>query len=259
MVRAALRPLYRALLGEGVRARLRPFAYPADTLLRAVLWRACGGAVFAGPFRGLRLAPRPFLPHLLGCYERELHPQLDRLCSVPWRRVVNVGGGNGFYVAGLGRRVPGADLVVFELSAEARAVIAATLARNGLAARTTLHGAATPENLEVALHDADPTLVVMDVEGAELDLTDPVRVPSLARTTMLIETHDVLRAGCRDAIVARYRATHRISEIPTEPRTLADFPSELAPRLRAWMPGRALAAVQEWRGGPQVWLVLEPR
>lgn len=233
--------------------------YPGDTLFRAALWRAAGGAVFAGPFRGLRLAPRPFLPHLIGCYERELHPVLERLCAQPWARIVNVGGGNGFYIAGLGRRVPGAALVVFELTAEARAVIAATVARNGLTARTTILGAATPENLEPALRGAGPTLVVMDVEGVELDLTDPARVPSLAATTMLIETHDVLRAGCRDAIVARYGATHRITEIATAPRTLDDFPATLAPRVRAWMPARALAAVQEWRGGPQVWLVLEPR
>lgn len=246
------------MVGEGARQALRPLAYPGDTLFRAALWRAARGAVHAGPFRGLLLAPRPFLPHLVGSYERELHAVLEGLCARPWRRIVNVGGGNGFYIAGLGRRVPGAELVVFELTAEARAVIAATVARNGLAARTTILGAATPENLEPALQGAGPTLVVMDVEGVELDLTDPARVPSLARATLLVETHDVLRAGCRDAIVARYGGTHRITEIPVAARTIADFPRDLAPWVRRLMPRRALEAVQEWRGGPQVWLLAEP-
>ena len=233
--------------------------YPADTLFRAVCWRAANGQVHAGPFAGLRLAPRPFLPHLLGTYERELHPVLERLAAQRWARIVNVGGGNGFYVAGLGRRVPDADLVVFELTAEARAVIAATVARNGLGARTTILGAATPENLEPALSAGGPVLVVMDVEGAELELTDPARVPGLRRATMLIETHDVLVPGCLDAILARYGPTHDITRIATRPRTLEDFPSTLAPALARWMPERAWEAVQEWRGGAQEWVLLVPR
>ena len=232
--------------------------YPADTFFRAVTWRAARGAVVAGPFKGLRLAPHPFLPHLFGSYERELHATLEALCATPWQRIVNVGGGNGFYIAGLGLRVPRADLVVFELTAEARAVIAQTVERNGLTARTQILGAAEPENLEAACTGPGPTLVVMDVEGAELDLTDPALVPSLRATTMLIETHDVLRAGCRDAIVARYGDSHTITTILPRARTLADFPAALAPLLPRLMPARCVESVQEWRGGPQEWLLLKP-
>ncbi len=232
--------------------------YPLDTFFRAALWRAAHGRVHTGPFAGLLLAPKPFLPHLLGSYEKELHPAIERLCAMRWRTIVNVGGGNGFYIAGLGRRIPDARLVVFELTAEARDVIAATVARNGLAARTTILGAAEPANFEPALAGEQPVLVVMDVEGAELDLTDPATAPSLRRATMLVETHDVLRAGCRDAIVARYSGTHRITEIATAARTLADFPADLAPSLQKAMRKKCWEAVQEWRGGAQVWLLLEP-
>lgn len=230
--------------------------YPADTLFRAVTWRASRGEVVSGPFKGLRLAPHPFLPHLLGSYERELHATIEALCATSWQRIVNVGGGNGFYCVGFGLRVPRADLVVFELTAEARAVIAQTVERNGLTSRTQILGAAEPENLEAACAGPGPTLVVMDVEGAELDLTDPARVPALRATTMLIETHDVLRAGCRDAIVARYGDSHTITTIIPRVRTIADFPAALAPILPRLMPARCVESVQEWRGGPQEWLLL---
>lgn len=233
--------------------------YPADTFFRAVVGRATGGAVHGGPFKGLLLAPHPILPHLLGTYELELHAVIESLCARPWRRIVNVGGGNGFYTLGLARRVPGAEIVVFELTAEARAVIAATAARNGIAARTRILGAAEPANLEPECAGPGPTLVVMDVEGAELELTDPAKVPSLRTATMLIETHDLLRPGCRDTIVARYTSSHTITMIASRPRTLADFPAALAPMLVKLMPARCTEAVQEWRGGPQEWLVLEPR
>lgn len=235
--------------------------YPADTFFRAVLWRAARGEVAAGPFAGLKLAPHPFLPHLLGSYECELHAVLDHLATERWDTIVNVGGGNGFYIAGLGRRIPAARLIVFELTAEARAVIAATVERNGLAARTTILGAAEPANFEPALAEAQSrgrTLVVMDVEGAEIPLTDPATAPSLRHATMLIETHDVIVPDCRAAVVARYEATHRITAIATRARTMADFPTALAPTLARLMPRRCVEAVQEWRGGPQEWLLLEP-
>ena len=222
-------------------------------------WRAARGEVHAGPFAGLALAPKPFLPHLIGSYERELHPALESLCGRKWRRIVNVGGGNGFYIVGLGRRVRDAELVVFELAAEARAVIAETVERNGLTLRTRILGTAEPENFERACAGTGPTLIVMDVEGAEIELTDPETVPSLRLATMVIETHDVIREGCKDAILARYSASHTITAIPTQARTIADFPATLSPVLRRWMPWRCLQAVQEWRGGPQEWLLLEPR
>jgi len=258
-IRNALRPVYRALVSESLRARLRPLAYPADTAFRTVLWRAAHGAVAAGPFTGLKLAPRPFLPHLLGTYERELHATIDALCTRHWKRVINVGGGNGYYIAGLGRRIPRAELLVFELTAEAREVIAATMHRNGLADRMTILGAADATNFAAALGDGSDTLVVIDVEGVEIELTDPARVPGLRRATLLVETHDVLRPGCKDAVVAHLSATHVVHAIPTQARTLEDFPRALAPWLMRLAPTRCVEAVQEWRGGPQEWLLLEPR
>lgn len=233
--------------------------YPADTLFRAIAWRAAGGAVAAGPFAGLRLAPHPFLPHLLGSYERELHPTIESLATRAWDTVINVGGGNGFYIAGLGRRLAHARLIVFELTAEARAVIAATVALNGLAERTTVLGAADPGNLGAACANAGRLLVVIDVEGYERELLDPAHIPALRTATILVETHDVIVPGCRAAIESRFAATHAITVIPTQPRTMADFPTALAPSLARWMPAKCVEAVQEWRGGSQEWLVLEPR
>lgn len=258
-MRNFLRPLYHALFAEEARAWLRPFMYPLDTTFRAILWRSARGRVCSGPFAGLHLAPGSSLSYLTGTAERELHEVVESLCTRSWKKIVNVGGGNGFYIAGLGCRVAGAELVVFELVAEARDVIRDTLARNGLTGRTRVLGAADAAGLEAVLAGADSTLVVMDVEGAELELADPEVVPSLRRATILVETHDLLRAGCRETIAARFAGTHVMVAIPTQPRSLDDFPASLSPILRRIAPARCLDAVQELRGGPQEWLVLTPR
>jgi hypothetical protein len=254
-----MRALYRALVPEGVRAQVRPLVYARDSIFRAALWRAAGGRVHTGPFRGLRLAPRPYLPHLLGTYELELHPTLEALCTRKWTRLVNVGGGNGFYVAGLGLRLKDADLVVFELDPDARTVVRATLERNGLAGRARVLGAAEPGGLQAACTGEGSLLVVMDVEGAEVELTDPTLVPALRRATILVETHEFLRPGCRERIELRFTASHRVSAIETRPRTVGDFPPALAPLVRRLAPERCGEAVQEWRPAAQTWLLLEPK
>lgn len=254
-----MRALYRAVVPESLRARVRPVLYARDSLFRLALWRAAGGRVHAGPFRGLRLAPRPYLPHLLGTYESELHEALEALCHRSWARIVNVGGGNGFYVAGLGLRVPDAELVVFELEASAREVIRATLARNGLADRARVLGAAEPTGLQAACTGEGPMLVVMDVEGAEMELTDTANVPALRRATILVETHEFARPGCRERIEMRFTASHSVVAIETRERTIDDFPAGLSPLVRRVAEARCAEAVQEWRPERQAWLLLEPR
>lgn len=223
------------------------------------MWRAARGRVHSGPFEGLRLAPRPYLPHLLGTYECELHETLEALCARSWRRIVNVGGGNGFYIAGLGRRLPDPELVVFESESAARDVITATLGRNGLSARARVLSVAEPSGLEAACAGEGPLLVVMDVEGAEVELTDLARVPSLGRATILVETHDFVRPGCRALIASRFEKRHSIQTIETRARTIDDFPASLSPLLSWLAPARCEAAVQEWRPTAQAWLLLEPR
>lgn len=172
---------------------------------------------------------------------------------------MNVGGGNGFYIAGLGRRVPDAELVVFELDGAARDVIAATLARNGLSDRARVLAAADPSGLESACAGEGPLLVVMDVEGAEVELTDLSRVPSLGGATLLVETHDFARPGCRELLVSRFAPSHTVRSIETRTRTIEDFPTALSPLLRRFAPVRCGDAVQEWRPTAQAWLLLEPR
>ena len=149
----------------------------------------------------------------MGTYERELHEVLETLCARRWRRVVNVGGGNGFYIAGLGSRLASADLVVFELDSAARDVIAATLARNGLSDRARVLAAADPSGLERACAAEGPLLVVMDVEGAEVELTDLSRVPSLGGATLLVETHEFARPGCGELLTSRFAGSHTVRTI----------------------------------------------
>ncbi len=99
----------------------------------------------------------------------------------------------------------------------------------------------------------------MDVEGAELDLLDPERVPGLRDAEIVVELHDHLVPGIGETLGRRSAPTHEVQLVLGEQSRLEQFP------LSGWLwrtpPGRALAleAMQERRPERQDWLRLRRR
>ena len=255
------RPIARvySLLPLSLRDRIRGIKRPFWTLYMAALRRTADGRAFSGPFRGMLLGRHYYPQTLLGTYESELHPWLDRIFAARFAHAIDIGGGTGYYAVGLALRMPDSRITVFELTAGARAVIANVAQLNGVEKRIRLLEECTPANLATTIVAGEPTFVLIDVEGAELQLLDPVAVPALRGATILVETHDILVPGCRDAVVQRFSATHTIEERTNQTRTLADFPAALAPAWGRFFPKLALEAIVEPRGGPQVFMLLTPR
>jgi hypothetical protein len=229
---------------------------PQQEYLR--IWTAARGRVVAGPFAGMpyirHAQASVWLPKLLGVYELELWPAVKRLVARRPALVVNVGAGEGYYVAGLGRLLPNAKIVAFEAEEEDHDMLRALVHRNQLSDRVEVLGLCAPADLQSHLADASNALVVCDVEGAEDELLDPVAVPALSDVDILVEVHDAERPGVGDRLRARFEATHTIETIPARERTLADFPSGIA--LPASDP---VGWISEGRAPTAYWLVLLTR
>src|SRR4051794_26731266 len=73
-----------------------------------------------GPFAGMQYIRRHFADHwaprLIGCYEEELYPELERALSQRVRNVVNIGSGDGYYAVGIALRVPEARIIAYDLT-----------------------------------------------------------------------------------------------------------------------------------------------
>lgn len=259
---SSLPPPLAAVYGRlplALRDRLRVLKRPLWSWYGAALWRASGGRTCSGPFQGMRLGKTYYPATLLGTYEREIHPWLERIFTQSFTHIVDIGGGTGYYAVGLALRMPRSRIIVFELSARARDVIADVARQNGVMDRIDLRGECTLANLALAISPSEPPFLLVDVEGAELVLLDPRAVPALRGATLLVETHDVLVPGCRATISSRFAATHDIEEVTTTERTLADVPPNLAPGWRRLFPALAREAIHEPRSGPQVFMLLTPR
>lgn len=220
-----------------------------------------GNRVLGGPFRGLRYEENSvgsvLLAKLVGTYERELDEIVERIVARAPDVIVNAGAGEGYYAVGLATRVPDARVIAFETSQHGRDLIARLAARNRVVGRVSIHGLCTTESLRDALDRARSPVVVMDVEGAEMELLDLSLVPALARCPILVEIHDFVRP-VGDTLARRFAGTHRLEEIQSRPRTIADLPPAL--RLLAPTPWRKklFIAMDEERPGPMRWFWLEP-
>jgi len=248
-----------------VGARVRHFArHPLRSAVRlgthALVRRQTDGRVVAGPFAGMWYGlPVPHLPAYLGTYELELRPLLAELAGTPFDLVLNVGAADGYYAAGLAALCPAASVVAFEMTPAKQANARRVVAENGIAERVRIEGECTPARLNELVQGAGRPLVWMDVDGAELDLLDPERVPELRRAEVVVELHPFLVPRPLETLEQRFASTHEARLVRGQGRRAEQFP--LGGRLWQTPPGRAVAvqAMQERRPEPQDWLHLRPR
>ena len=225
--------------------------------------RSSRHVVQAGPFRNMRYVEAAhysaLLPKIAGAYESELHPYLKRIAEAQPDVLIDVGAAEGYYavgaaVAGWSRRI-----VAFESDAGARELLHAMIRRNNPGAdRVEVRGRCAPEDLATVLAEARRPTVIIDAEGFEALLIDPLRVPALARATLLIEYHDFILPGLSQILKERLQPTHTMEHIalaPRDPRQLTGA----GPLLRRF-PRLCRALLCEFRPQSQHgWLWFEPR
>jgi glycosyltransferase involved in cell wall biosynthesis/predicted O-methyltransferase YrrM len=224
--------------------------------------RFTNDVVVGGPFRGMRYVAESrgssLLPKLVGSYESELHDDIDALlASGGFDKIIDVGCAEGYYAVGLAMRAEGAHVVAYDLDPTARQYCAKLAALNGVEDRIDIRGACTLEDMREVV--SDRSLLVMDCEGAEVELLQPDAVPGLVNSTILVELHDFLVPGAGAAVRARFEQTHDVQTRTATIRSGDDFPqvAGLPTKIRNF-------AVDEGRiyGGrfiPQEWLVMTPK
>ncbi len=210
------------LLRRVVPARLRPYE-----VLSRLAWRSTAGAVKAGPFRGMRYvreaANSSLVPKLLGTYECELFPHVERLAQSPPPLLVDVGCAEGHYAVGFAMRCASMTVVAFDRDPRAQCLIGELARLNHVSSRLEVRGACSPDALQDAFIGRK-ALVICDVEGYEATPLDPELVPALASATILVEVHDGLVHGAGDLVANRFTTTHGITRIAAVPRTPAECP-----------------------------------
>ena len=189
-------------------------------------------------------------PKLLGCYEQELHTAIEDFIALQPSCVINIGCAEGYYAVGLARRLPGSRVAAVDLDEVALAACDANAAANNVAERVTTM---LPDGLDASWTHAEGALFVVDVEGAEVEILDPTRMPALRSAMVIVECHDFAREHTTAELRRRFADTHHIDDISQSGRDPGRFPV-----LRDQPESVRWAAVNEHRRCIGNWLVMTP-
>jgi predicted O-methyltransferase YrrM len=249
-------------LPDGIRAPIRVLFTPQWQLAAAAVRTVSRRRIVAGPFQGIRmelsgLSSRHLLCYLLGSAEIELRDVIGRVIDRGYRTILNIGAADGYYAVGLAVRSPGTQVEAFEALPAFHAIVERSARANGVQGRIALRGACDANALRHHLQtDAKPSLVLMDIEGGEAELLDPLAVPQLRQVDILVETHDAFVPRITETLIDRFQATHHIERYTARSRLLNDFPPDFLPTLKRWFPRLVVELMDERRTGLQHWLFL---
>ena len=203
---------------------------------RSVRWQfahhpGAGGGweVEDGPFAGLAYPAEVTTVSLSrlkaeGRYEAALAPILTEAVDRRPSLFVDIGGAEGYYAVGIARM--GIPTVAYESSSIQRRALRRLAAANGVEVTIRRHCRRIP-----ALPPG--SLLMVDAEGSEMELLDGDAAFRLAGCTIVVELHEMFRAGVTEAVLKALGETHRGTVVKGEDE-----------------PGRG--------GGQPEWAVLEP-
>lgn len=214
-----------------------------------------GGTVLSGLFKGM-VIPEEYswgdsdvIAKIVGLYESDLREALLKTVERAPSIVINVGCAEGFYAVGMARLLPNATVYAFDIDERACAICSRAAEENNVSNRIVIDGLCTTDRLAKITDRPDRTLIVMDCEGAELELLDPAKVPGLAHCDIIVETHDFVEADITMILQNRLNTTHDIQRISQGGRNPNEIP-ELArlSELDRWL------AISEDRPEAMTWL-----
>lgn len=218
--------------------------------------------VLHGVFSGLKFstagsASGALIPKLLGSYERELQPLLEKLRSRDYSEIVDIGCAEGYYAVGLARMFPNAKVFAYDTNPEAVRLCRLMAQTNGVENRLVIGSrcdAAALQNLPLTRR----ALVVSDCEGYEKHLFTPATVRRLAAHDVLIEVHDVVDIAISGTLREVFKETHHLETVAS----LDDIRKAQSydyPELASFSLAERKALLAEWRASAMDWFYFSPR
>lgn len=147
------------------------------------------------------------LPKILGSYEREIQPLIERICGKAYDVVIDIGCAEGYYAVGLARRITEAMVYAFDTSAEALR-LCREMARVNLVADRVVTGLDCDLEVLRSLPLMGRTLIISDCEGYEKYLFTKDSIPFFQYHDLLIEAHDFLDIQISSQIRTLFATTH---------------------------------------------------
>lgn len=224
------------------------------------LSRLVENKVQTGPFKGMTIVPKASWgdgdtgAKWLGVYEDELHEFIIDAVSRSPDYLVNIGCAEGYYIVGLSRLLPGVTGVAVDLSSNATEITSENAQANNIDTIETVNHAVDTDWLQQRCDQHNHSLLVVDCEGAELELLDPQKVPALSKASIIVECHDCIVPGITETLAKRFTDTHTINVAEQQYKDPYQFEF-----LKMYSDCDKWALVHEGRPSSMSWLYMVPK
>ena len=220
--------------------------------------RKTRATVASGNFSGTKLINKQVFgskaAKYLGTYEMELQGYFATAIKRGPKIVCNIGAAEGYYALGFARAVGVEKVIVFEALESGQELIRSNARLNGLEESIQIYGVCDADALGQLLLSSKIDLMLIDIEGAELDILTPHNVSLLEKTELLIESHDFCRPNCLQILKSKFEPTHDLQTFTSAPRTSSNFP------LKSWLPSAIKEKLMdEMRPDKMNWLACIPK
>lgn len=216
--------------------------------------------VQTGPFKGMTIIPKASWgdgdtgAKWLGIYEDELHDFVEDAVEHSPDCVINIGCAEGYYIVGLIRRLPGVKGIAVDISPAAVSITSANAQANGIDTIETVNRGVDTDWLQQQCASYQHPFLVVDCEGAEIDLLDPIKAPALVNASILVECHDCVIPGLTGTLLNRFMETHDIKITDQKYKDPYQFNF-----LKSFSDCDKWALVHEGRPSSMNWLYMVPK
>ncbi|MBL0310276.1 MAG: methyltransferase domain-containing protein [Bacteroidetes bacterium] len=183
--------------------------------------------VLGGIFKGMKYPVfesfgSGLLTKLLGSYEDELHPALQKFSKNQYSDIIDIGCAEGYYAVGSALLFPQAKVHAYDIEESAISLCRKMATVNETINRTLLKRKCDRATL-LNFQFEGRGLVICDCEGYEKELFDKEVAKSLKSCDVIIELHEGLASGIKGQIEQAFNETHDIEFVKSKLKSVRDY------------------------------------
>lgn len=174
--------------------------------------------VLNGPFKGmvypsLDISELALVPKIVGSYEGQLHPVIQKIISTPYSDIINVGSAEGYYSVGFAMNMPSTIVHCYDINKKDMEFCKRMAEVNQVSNLT--YNLRCDQQTLIHFDFKGRGLVFCDCEGYELSLFNEEVIKSLKHADILVELHDVINPSISGELLERFQDTHHFQIINT--------------------------------------------
>ena len=215
--------------------------------------------VLDGPFKGMKYPDfiaygSAMYPKLLGAYECEIYPEMEKLLKNDYHTIWDIGCAEGYYAVGFAMCKSNATIYAYDTDEVALNACKKMAALNNVEKQMRFGNFCSQETL-TQFDFSKRSLIMSDCEGFEMELFTPEVVKNLINCDLIIELHDLYNEKVSPTVEDTFRDTQHMTFVYSK----STFKKMRAFELSKQFSDEQIAKFFTERNGIMQWVFMTPK